>query len=251
MSVIPGRMRAAVIGSKPFKLGFLAVALLFIKPVHFLPGLQTPLASLMRRRWVRWLPILPAGMFVKTFYSFFMWAGMHMQAKEHAPDAILHQYIGYAKWSAAAVGAFTAVAIYGLAGGRYLFHHSLVWLWQRVGQPGVAAPFNYYVVNTAAWATWFAAYALIVEGFIEENGLDFREALNRLVLAHANIVLVICFLVFAVLKRVSRNSRDGMTVVYGGSRARVLVADVLACALAVGALLLVAHFGVGKSVTSS
>ena len=176
---------------------------------------------------------------------------MHVQAREHASDAILHQYIGYARWSATAAGALVAVAIYGLSGARYIFHRSLVWLWRQIGQQSVTAPFNYYLVNSAAWATWFAAYALLIEGFIEENGIDFREALNRLVRDHANTVLVICFVVYAVLKRVSRNSRDGMTAVYGGSRVRMFIADGLACALAVGLLLLIAHFGLEKSAVSS
>jgi hypothetical protein len=244
-------MKTAIIGSKPFQVAFLAVALFFIKPVDFLPCQQTSVACLMRRKWVRWLPFLPAAMFAKTFYSFLMWTALHMQAREHAPDAIVHQFLGYARWSANATGAFMALAIYGLSGCRYIFHRSLVRLWQHAGVPGVTAPLNYYIVNTAAWATWLAAYAVIVEAFIEENGIDFREALNRLVLSHPNIVIAVCFIVVTVVNRVSRNSREGMTAVYGGSRVRLLVADGLACVVAVGMLLVIAHLGSGRPVVAS
>ena len=122
-------------------------------------------------------------------------------------------------------------------------------LWKRLDLPGVTAPYNYYVVNTAAGATWFAAFTWALESFIEENGIDISDALNRLVMAHANVVLVVFFVLFAAIKRVSRNSSDGMRAVYGGSRTRLLVADGLACALALVTLVLIAHLSLGKHAT--
>jgi hypothetical protein len=241
------RVKSAVVGSKVFRGLFLFVALFFVKPLDFLPGNRTALSGLIRRGRVLWLPFLPASMFAKVCNSLLVWTAIHMQAAQRAPEGVIHRYFSCVHWVVAATAAMVGVAIYGFASARYIFHRALVWLWHRLGHPGATAPLNYYVVNTAAWATWFAAFSWAIESMIERYGIDFRQSLNGLIATHEYAVIAFCFAVYFGLNRVSRNRRDGMTAVYGGSRARLMVADSLACVLAVAALVLVGHLGFARA----
>jgi hypothetical protein len=230
------RLMRAAADTKAFRLLFLLGSAFFARPRDFIirPGRAVP--RFARSRWIRALPLVPAGVFASTTGHLLYRFGMHKQGIDPAPDPIADAFVSEVGWMALGLVPAIAAVIYSFAVFSYFFHRTCIRMWMRRGHAGEVPPLSFFIVSAAAGASWLALLFVGIGDLIQRYGIDFRGGLNQLVMVHTGAVIVLFGALFVLMKASSRNRRLGMLDVYGGSAVRLNVADLVGAALGVAAL---------------
>jgi len=141
-------------------------------------------------------------------------------------------------------GAFVLMAAltYSFAILRWLYHFFLALIFKRFNSPVIPPPLKFFVVNSAAWAFWFAAFGNLCAYALWRSDGDIRGYLERLISDHQYVFLLTMVAVGLALKFCGKVQHRGMLQVYGGSKAAMAMVDSVAIAISILMLFFVSHY---------
>lgn len=211
------RIRLAFVGSPVFKYLFLVVAPLFAKPVDFVQRVDIVRPRYARYRFFYGLPLLPAGLYASSSTGLLQWMALREQAVSRMPQEAINPFLSSLSYVSWITTASIFVAIYLIAGYRWLINKALVRVINHRDEIGFVPPFVFFLVGTSSFALWFALFGWVVFALMRRYGPGLEPVFDTFASSHPYLFFAALAASGLVLKAAQENEREGMLSMYGDS----------------------------------